>query len=379
MTMNFSCSVCNNEYPIDTRNFRCTCGGPFKLHWEPKPFSTSALKERERSIWRYRESIPVIEDRNIVSLGEGLTPLLPFSYRDFEKVLLKLDYLCPTGSFKDRGSSVMISKAKELSIRKVVADSSGNAGSSIAGYAAKAGIGCMIYCPAHASEGKLVQIRAYGAQLVKVSGTRADTAAAAQEEAKRTYYASQNWNPFFLEGIKTLAFEICEQLDWKIPDAVICPTGYSGIYLGLYYGFKELRDQGIVKKVPRLIGVQAETIPPIYQAFSRGAKEVEAVPSAETLAEGINCIKPIRGKEILEVSRSTGGCFEIASEKEIVEGWKELAQRGIYVEPTSAVVVRAMDHLVLKGLLNRRDQIVLILTGIGLKATEKLAAFVEAS
>jgi threonine synthase len=172
--MHFSCSVCNREYPIDTRDFRCTCGGPFKLSWKSGPFPISALRGRGASLWRYRESLPVTEDRNMVSLGEGMTPLIPFPYKDFKEVLLKLDFLCPTGSYKDRGSSVMISKLREMGIAKVVADSSGNAGSSIAGYAAKAGIKCKIYCPAHVSEGKLVQIRAYGAQLVKVEGTRAD-------------------------------------------------------------------------------------------------------------------------------------------------------------------------------------------------------------
>ena len=271
----------------------------------------------------------------------------------------------------------MISKLKEMGITKVVADSSGNAGSSIAGYAAKAGIKCKVYCPAHVSEGKLVQIRAYGAQLVKVEGTRADTAVAVQVEAKRVYYASQNWSPFFREGMKTLAFEICEQLGWKVPDAVLCPAGYSGIYLGLYRGFRELADHGIIKRIPRLVGIQSEAIPPLYQAFLKGADDVDEVPSAETLAEGIACIKPVRGKEILEIARSTGGCFEVVSEREIVAGWKELAQKGIYVEPTSAVVIRAVDRLLKKKFLSRKDQVVLILTGIGLKATDKLAEFVR--
>ncbi|MBU4143233.1 threonine synthase [Patescibacteria group bacterium] len=375
--MSFSCSNCNRNYSIETRDFRCQCGGAFKLNWAAKPISLSSLKDRGTSIWRYRESLPIVEDRNIVSLGEGFTPLIPFLYKDFKKVLLKLDYLCPTGSFKDRGTTVLISKLKELDIKSCIADSSGNAGSSIAAYAAKAGIECKIYCPAHASEGKLVQIKAYGAQLVKVPGTRADTAVAVQEEAKKIYYASQNWHPFFLEGIKTLAFEICEQLGWKVPDAVLCPTGYSSIYIGLYYGFKELIDQGITNKIPKLIGVQSEAISPLYQAFSRKAKEVVEVPSKTTLAEGIACVNPIRGREILEIAQSTQGCFEIVSEKEIMDGWKELARQGIYVEPTSAVVIKAIDRLADRGLLNRGDHIVPILTGIGLKATETLGKYVD--
>ena len=319
-----------------------------------------------------------MDGENIVSLGEGFTPLIPFSYGEFKKILLKLDYLCPTGSYKDRGSTVLISKLKELGITSCIADSSGNAGSSISAYAARAGIECKIYCPAHTSEGKLVQIKAYGARLVKVPGTRADTAAAVQEEAKRVYYASHNWNPFFSEGIKTLAFEICEQTGWNIPDAVLCPAGYSGIYIGLYQGFKELVRYGRIKKIPRLIGIQSEAVSPVYQAFYRKSKEVEEVPSGTTLAEGIACVKPVRGKKILEIARLTDGCFEIVSEKEIIEGWKDLARQGIYVEPTSAVVFKAIDRLSRKGLLNSQESIVLILTGIGLKATDTLGKYVSA-
>ena len=159
----FSCSLCKRVYPVETREFRCQCGGPFELDWAPSPFPVPSLPGRTRSVWRYRESIPVTEDRNIVSLGEGLTPLVPYSYGDFKNLLLKLDFLCPSGSYKDRGTSILISKLKELGITRCIADSSGNAGSSIAAYSARAGIECKIYCPAYTSEGKLVQIKAYGA------------------------------------------------------------------------------------------------------------------------------------------------------------------------------------------------------------------------
>jgi threonine synthase len=346
------------------------------LDRDPRFFSISTLQGRETSIWRYRESIPIENDRNIISLGEGFTPLVPFSYGELKKILLKLDYLCPTGSYKDRGTSVLISKLKENGITRCIADSSGNAGSSIAAYAVRAGIECKIYCPAYTSEGKLVQIKAYGAQLVKIPGTRADTAAAVQEEAKKVFYASHNWNPFFSEGIKTMAFEICEQLGWTAPDVVLCPAGYSGIYIGLYQGFKELVDHGLIAQIPRLVGVQSEAVSPIYQAFNRRSREVDEVPSQTTLAEGIACVKPVRGKKILEIARLTRGCFEIVSEKEIMEGWQDLARVGIYVEPTSAVVIKAVERLARKGLLNSQESIVLILTGIGLKATDTLGKYV---
>ena len=381
----FSCSHCGREYPVETRDFRCTCGGAFRLHWTPRAIHPSAIRGREPSIWRYREALPIVEEGNIVSMGEGFTPLIPFPYRDFKGISLKLDYLCPTGSFKDRGGSVFVSKMKELGISRYLGESSGNAGASLAAYTARAGIECRMYCPATTSGGKLVQMKAYGAQVTKIPGSRADTSAAVQEEAKRCseeatgcYYSPQTWNPFFFEGMKTLGFEICEQLDWKAPDAIICPVGYGTTYLGLYQGFNELLEQGIVKSLPRLIGIQAEAIPPIYEAFTRNAVEVDEVSRKETMAEGIACVRPNRGREILEIARLTEGCFEIVSEKEIIEGWRELNRQGIYVEPTSAVVVRAMDRLKHRGLLERGENIVLILTGSGLKATEKLGGYVNA-
>lgn len=381
----FSCSYCGREYPIETREFRCSCGGAFRLHWTPKPIHPSALRGREPSIWRYREGLPIDEEGNIVSMGEGFTPLIPFPYRDFKGISLKLDYLCPTGSFKDRGVSVFVSKMKELGISQYLGESSGNAGASLAAYTTRAGIECRMFCPATISEGKLIQMKAYGAQVTKIPGSRADTTVAVQQEAKRcyeesksSYYSPQTWNPFFLEGIKTLSFEISEQLGWDVPDAVICPVGYGTTYLGLYRGFTELLEQGIVEKHPRLIGIQAEAIAPIYEAFSRKAVEVDEVPRNETMAEGIACVRPNRGKEILEIAGVTEGCFEIVSEGEIIEGWRELNRQGIYVEPTSAVVVRAMDRLKHRGLLEKGENIVLILTGSGLKATEKLGGYVNA-
>jgi threonine synthase len=270
----------------------------------------------------------------------------------------------------------MSSKLKELGISSCIADSSGNAGSSIAAYATKAGVLCKIFCPESTSEGKLVQIIAYGAELVKVPGNRSDTAAAVQREAETYYYASQNWNPFYLEGIKTLAFEICEQMGWRVPDAILCPVGYGGIYMGLYHGFRWLVETGIANHYPRLIGIQAETVSPVYQAFYRNADDVEEVPPGKTMAEGVACTKPVRGKKLLEIARETNGSFETVSEKDIIEGWRELNQQGLYVEPTSSVVIKALDRLVSKNRITRTDSIVLILTGTGLKATEKLAKYV---
>jgi len=368
--MNYICSRCHRKFALDTFAYKCQCGGAFDLEKKPPKLSLGRLKSRPNSIWRYREVLPVVNDENIVTLGEGMTPLI--KERIFDKeILLKLDYLFPTGSYKDRGASVLLSKIKELGIKTVIDDSSGNAGAAISAYCARAGITCEIYCPETTSEGKLVQISLYGAKLNKIPGSREDTAKVIQEKAKEVFYASHNWNPLFLEGTKTVFYEICEQLDWKVPDSIITPVGYGSIILGIALAGRELKDMGIINNLPKLVAVQTEAIPPIYEAFRKG--ETKVTPSAQgrhTYAEGIACVNPIRGEQILEVLRQTDGEVIKVSEEEIAEGINILAQKGIYVEPTSAVVVGALK----KSLkIKEGKTIVVILTGSGLKATDKMS------
>ena len=367
----YSCHACNRTYPIDTLRYQCDCGGVLNLKREKKPFPLEEISGRSSTLWRYREAIPVDDDTSIVSIGEGMTPLVPFDYAGCGHYL-KLDFVAPTGSYKDRGASALLSKLVELGVREVVEDSSGNAGAAVAAYSARAGIGCTIYCPASTSKGKLAQIGAYGARLKLIEGNRATTTEAVLEAAETTYYASHNWNPFFLEGTKTVAYEIAEQLGWRAPDHMICPIGFGSVYLGLYIGFGELYAGGIVEKMPRLLGVQSAACAPIYTAYSENGRVKCAPQRYETLAEGIAAEYPIRGEMILEARRETDGAFTVVSEGEVKAGIKVLAARGIYVEPTSAVVVKAFDKFLEEGVIGRGDTVVSILTGSGLKATEKL-------
>jgi len=368
MKVNYICSRCHRRLAVDTLAYKCQCGGAFELEKTPPKLSLGRLKSRLNSIWRYREALPIIKDENIVTLDEGMTPLIEERILGKE-VLLKLDYLFPSGSYKDRGASVLVSKIKELGIKTVIDDSSGNAGAAISAYCAKAGITCEIYCPESASGGKLVQISLYGAKLNKIPGSREDTAKVIQEKAKKVFYASHNWNPFFLEGTKTVFYEICEQLDWKAPDSIVMPVGYGSIILGIAIAGRELKDMGIISHLPRLIAVQTEAIPPIYEAFTKG--EIKVAPltgSRHTYAEGIACLNPIRGEQILAALRQTDGEAVTVSEKEIADGINTLAQKGIYVEPTSAVVVGAIR----KSVKAKEGKTVVILTGSGLKATDKM-------
>ncbi len=370
----FRCSECGRTYSIEEKRYRCKCGGAFDLEKSISSFPTAELNQRENSLWRYREVIPVRGDENIVSFGEGITPLVPFKYAGLN-LLGKLEYLMPTGSFKDRGASVLVSFLKEIGVDSFIEDSSGNAGAAMSAYAARADISCQIFCPDYASGGKLNQIQLYGGKLNKIKGTRANTQAAVQEAAETSYYASHNWNPFFVEGLKTIAFEIAEQLDWKPPKNVVCPLGYGGLLLGLYTGFKELKELGLTNHMPGLFGVQSEACCPIYHAFKEGKTEVELFEQkATTLAEGICAIFPMRGNSILQALTESGGSVTVVSEEEIKLGIRTLAGKGFFVEPTSAVVLKALDHFVEYAMIDPKEQTVVIFTGHGLKAVSEISS-----
>ncbi len=321
------------------------------------------------SLWRYRSTFPINADTPPITLNEGITPILPL-YPSDASHYVKLDYLCPTGSYKDRGASVLITYLKSLDVTEIVEDSSGNAGAALAAYAARAGIRCTIYCPETTSKSKLNQISAYGAELELILGNRMATTEAVKKVAQNTCYASHNWHPVFLEGTKTIAFEIIEQLHGLSPTHVICPVGFGSIYLGLYIGFKELYDAGIIEHLPRLLGVQPETCCPIYNAYRNRTPTITRMSqTAPTLAEGITAELPIRADQILDTIRNTNGAFTTVNDTDIRTGQKELAERGIYVEPTSAVIIKAYQKFQQEGIINSGGTTVSILTGSGLKAT----------
>lgn len=363
----FYCPNCNLSSPISSTRWRCDCGSYLDLKLEPK-FPVKKISQRRPTLWRYREAIPILEDQSILSMGEGFTPLEEIGF-DGHRVLLKIDYLFPTGSYKDRGASVLISKVRELGIKKVVEDSSGNAGSAISAYCARAGIGCEIYVPRATSSGKLVQIQLYGAHLRRVEGSRERTAEEAMEASSKIYYASHCWNPYFLHGTKTFAFEIWEQMDWKLPETLILPVGHGTLLLGAYIGFKELKEAGRVKRIPKLVGVQSANCAPLYQAFKKGSVEPALIEKKETIAEGIAIAKPVRGRQILDAIRETGGEILAVTEKEIRTALKEMGHKGHFIEPTSAATIAGLKKY-LKSI--KKEVIVSSLTGTGLKSAEKI-------
>jgi threonine synthase len=362
------CTACRSSYPLDDPRWRCDCGAILDIDFAPS-FDRERIAARPPGMWRYREALPLGEGARVVSLGEGITPLVEVQIGG-RPVWVKQDQLFSTGSYKDRGAAVLISKAAELGIERVVEDSSGNAGCAIAAYCARAGIACTIYVPEDTSPAKVAQIQWYGAELLRVPGTRQDTAAAvmarAERDAKHTYYASHSWNPFFFQGTKTFAYEVCEQLGWRAPDVVILPAGNGTLLLGAAIGFGELWETGIVDRMPRLVAVQAENCAPLYH-LSRGepAKEVQ-----RTMAEGIAIANPIRGAQIVEAVRESGGRFLAVSEQEIARALRAMAVQGFYIEPTSAATIAGVERYL--GQAGPEETVLSVFTGHGLKATEKL-------
>lgn len=362
------CPACHAAYSLDDPRWKCNCGSVLDIEITPR-LDLKKIANRRPTLWRYREALPVENDAHIVSFDEGLTPLVPFDING-ARVWVKQDHLFPTGSYKDRGASVLISKVKALGIREVVEDSSGNAGCAIAAYCARAGIACQIYVPASTSPAKLAQIQMYGASLELVPGSREDTAAAVLAAAETRYYASHSWNPFFFQGTKTFAYEVFEQLGWRAPDTLILPAGNGTLLLGASIGFKELLAAGLIETLPRLVAIQARNCAPLAKAFAENSDSVPTIEKTDTLAEGIAIAEPIRGPQMLAAVRETGGLFLTVSETAIEDALVRISRQGAYIEPTSAAVIAGVEQYLAQ--LERDEMIVSVFTGHGLKSTEKM-------
>ncbi|MDZ7725226.1 MAG: threonine synthase [candidate division KSB1 bacterium] len=355
----FACQTCGKSFSPARPRWRCDCGGMLDWTSETK-LHPEVWAGQYPDMWRYQESLPVIHSAHIVSLGEGFTPLTEMTL-DSSQITIKQDYLFPTGSFKDRGASVLVSKMKEWGITHCVEDSSGNAGSAIAAYCARAGIRCDIYVPASASPAKLEQIKAYGAQLVAVNGSREDTACAAFKAAESSFYASHVWHPLFMQGTKTAAFECWEQLDGTAPDIVILPVGNGSLLLGVALGFRELKKTGAINRLPRLIAVQAEQVSPVFAAFHQTGGQI----CNRTCASGIAVAHPRRLQQIVRELRECSGMVIKVDENAILDAKHFAARQGIYVELSAAAALagaRQVEHM-----LSADETAILFLTGHGLK------------
>jgi threonine synthase len=370
-SVHYVCPTCGATHDADTPLWRCPeCASPLDLADGPG-LTPGAIDKADSSPWRYAAALRVPRD-GAISMGEGGTPLIERQW-DGSAVHLKLDYLAPTGSFKDRGVAVLMSYLRQRGVSSILEDSSGNAGAAMAAYAAAAGIACRILVPASAPAGKLVQMRACGADVVPIDGSRQDVSDAALAEAESTFYASHNWQPFFLEGTKTVAYEVWEQLGFRAPDNVIAPCGGGSNVIGCHIGFRELLAAGQIERMPRIFGVQAANCAPVVAAFDAGADDYIPTETTATVADGIALSRPVRLRQMLASARQTGGAIIAVGEDEILAALKSLLRIGLFVEPTSAAGAAGLGKLIAEGAIGPGETTVLILTGSGLKASAKIA------
>jgi len=328
-----------------------------------------------RSLWRYRAAL-ALPGAAPISMGEGMTPLIARRVAGAE-ALVKCEWVMPTGSFKDRGASVMLSLLRAQGIGAVLEDSSGNGGAAVASYAAAGGMAATILAPAGTSAQKLVAMRAHGARVELVAGDRQATAEAALEKSEEIFYASHNWHPFFLEGTKTLAYELWEELGFRAPDAVVVPCGAGSNVLGLAIGFGEILRAGGISRMPRIFAAQPENCGPIAAAFAAGAEGRVETVVRPTIAEGTAIAAPVRFGAVLGALRKSGGGAVALSEAEIKAATLGLAGMGLFVEPTAAQPAAAFERLIAGGAIGPGETTVLVLTGSGLKAGARIAEILE--
>jgi threonine synthase len=361
-------------YPLGTPRWRGDSGGHVNLGAAPG-LRRGDIDGSDNSLWRYRKAL-LVDAGDAVTMGEGWTPLVNAEW-DGIAVDLKLEFMMPTGSFKDRGMTVMVSYLRSRGVVHVLEDSSGNAGASLSAYCARAGMRCRILVPETASYPKIAQIAACGAEVITIKGSRQDVADAALAMSSEIFYASHNWQPFFAEGTKTLAYELWEQLGFRAPDSVVVPVGYGANVLGCERGFAELLHHGEIRRMPRLYGVQAVNCAPYYAAFRAGVEHLMPVTVTPTVAEGIASSRPTRMREVLAPVRASGGEIVAVTEDEIVRALAALAKKGFYVEPTSAAAAAGLSQLIARGAIKRGETTVLVLTGTGLKASETIGRLLE--
>jgi threonine synthase len=369
------CYICHSFYPAKTTNYRCDkCGGLLEVSFELSP-RKGPWKNRPLSVWKYRELLPIDSDRFVTTLGEGGTGL-HYCQRLGKELGLKHLYVKnegenPTGSFKDRGMTVALSKARELSKRKVVCASTGNTAASLAAYSAKAGLDCIVIVPkGKVATGKILQVIIHGARIFQVDGDfdEAMKLVVKLTEERKSFYLMNSLNPFRLEGQKTLAFEVYDQLDRSAPDTLVLPVGNGGNISAIWKGFNELEQMRLTRTRPRMIGVQAEKAAPIAMAIRSRQNIVRPFPNPQTLATAIRIGFPVNWTKVLPAIRESSGTAETVSDREILEAQKNLASKeGIFVEPASAASIAGLKKQRESGNVDRSDLIVCVTTGHGLK------------
>ncbi len=362
--MQFRCSRCGATEATSTLKPRCSCGGLWDLDFRPQTFSLEAIDRSQWNQFRYRAFMALEDDAwKAVTLGEGMTPVVELE----EGLLVKLDYCMATLSYKDRGAAALIAHCKSLGVKKVLQDSSGNAGNSVAAYCARAGIDCEIFVPEGTSPAKIAMIRAHGAQCTVVPGGRDHCADVCRSKVQELglYYGNHVYNPFFYEGTKTYIYEVFEQLG-RVPGHLVIPVGNGTLFLGIVYGLEHLMASGAIDGFPQIIAVQSEHCDPLLQAASRGETTPAEVTPRPTMAEGIAIGQPLRGPQILALAKKHSVRFVAAPEERILEARDYLARRGLYCEHTTAANLAAYWRY--QELYDPAPDCLIALCGAGLKS-----------
>ena len=377
-----ACSLCSRKFEAGKPWNLCECGGPLLVHYDldrlRENWSRDSFESAPDSMWRYAPVLPVEHAQSIVSLGEGMTPLLAAPRTGARigsaELFVKDDGLNPTGSFKARGLSCAVSMCVELGLRKLAIPSAGNAASALAAYGAAAGLEVNIFMPTDVPQSNFIECNAYGANVTLIDGLISDCARIVAERSPREgwFDISTLKEPYRIEGKKTMGFEIAEQMGWELPDAIFYPTGGGVGIIGMWKAFAEMEALGwISAKRPKMIAVQAEGCQPVVRAFNEGAERSRFWDGATTVASGLRVPKPLGDFLILHAVRESGGTAIAVADNELIDaGIRLAAEEGIFASPEGAACVVAAERLIRDGLLKRDDKLVIYNTGSGLKYLE---------
>ena len=377
---NLECSFCHRDYEARRLQNVCTeCGKPLLVRYDLKRIAKfltrQALYARRSDLWRYREMLPVRREDNIVTLGEGWTPLLPArrlgASLGMSHLIIKDESQNPTQSFKARGMSVAVSMARELGAKKLAVPSAGNAAGALAAYCARGGLSAYIFMPRDTPRANVIECEVAGAHVTLIDGLITDCGAevARRKEAEGWFDVSTLKEPYRVEGKKTLGYEIAEQSEWTLPDVIVYPTGGGTGLVGMWKAFDELQQLGwIGEKRPRMISVQAAGCAPIVRAFEAGTRFAEEFENAQTIASGLRVPKAIGDFLILDAIRESGGTAIAVTDEELMEGARELARtEGIFAAPEGGACVPALRKLLARGDVKPDESVVLFNTGSGIK------------
>jgi threonine synthase len=378
------CPRCQTSFRLDQLLNLCPCGSPLLVRYDLKKAATAlskaALQARAPTLWRYRELLPLQDDANLISLGEGFTPLIEAKTLarelGLQRLWIKDEAQNPTGSFKDRGLSLAVSRAKELGVKKVAIPSAGNAGGSLSAYAARAGIEAHVFMPKDTPAANQIEARQYGAHLTLVNGLINDCGRLiAEKKAVEGWFdVSTLKEPYRVEGKKTMGYEIAEQLNWTLPDVIIYPTGGGTGLIGMWKAFSELEEMGwIDSKRPRMVSVQASGCAPIVKAFNEGKEKTEPWSQAETVASGLRVPQAVADFLMLRALRESNGTALSVSDDEMLAEIPRIGRaEGIFFCPEGAACVAALRHLTEQRWIKTSDEVLIFNTASGLKYLDAL-------